>query len=286
MTESFDVSRPLRQKEELEHSTRVIVMLGSRMVDPKDSGEWKFPLFVNTQTNVGTSLPGEVSGGWSRMRAVQSEYKKGDEESNHKTVVLVTGGREPDGSSRSEEAAKELSERYKLPTDSIHSIGGIGATMGNAAAAAEYVHTHAKELGKVEKVDLVTNDYHMLRAWLMFSQGMLKRTANKELEVSEQDKTEVNKILQDASPDKEGWSPEKVRETREKVMKILSPYFTESKIRIEPVVVEEALENSSEGSAGKGRYARMLRNNKWVKETLRFEYKGTIDLLEGKYKGS
>ena len=279
----LDAQSSLQQKEHGEQKSRVVVMLGARMIDPKGTGEWQFPLVSPDQMNSGTSLPGEVSGGWSRMRAIQSEYQKAQrEDPASKTFVLVTSGKDSSGVSRSKEAAERLVGNYGLPPDSVASIAGIGTTLDNAAAAGEYLREHRETLGDVRNIDLVTNDYHMLRAWIMFSRGILKSTTDKTLKVSLEDKQKIKILLDEGLPDSDAWSEERITETRKKVMEVLIPYFSDSKIRVDPVIVEETLEHDT---FAKERYAGMLRNNKWVKETIQFEYQGIKDLLDGKYKG-
>lgn len=271
-------------KEKNSETPRLVVMLGARTVNPKGLEHWQFPFFVPNQTNVGTSLPGEVSGGFSRMRAIQSEHER-TAKGPRSMRVLVTGGREKSGHSRADEAAKQLISRYGLPETSVVTLRA-GSTMGNADAAVEYIKEHGTELQGITDIEVVTNDYHMLRAWIMFSERLLKLTSNKDLEVSSEDKVKIRSILEEGLPGEQGddWSAERVKKTRDEVMAILSPYFSESGLRVVPLVVEEVLDTAGETDRARAKYAQLLRNNKWVKETLAFEYKGIKDLLDGAYK--
>ena len=68
---------------------RIIVVLSSRI--EKRQGGFVFPLFLPDQENPQKSVPYGVSGGFSRMRATQSESQK-VEASATPTLFLVTGG--------------------------------------------------------------------------------------------------------------------------------------------------------------------------------------------------
>ncbi|MES2409147.1 MAG: ElyC/SanA/YdcF family protein [Patescibacteria group bacterium] len=274
--------------EIIEQKKRVMVYLGARMTprNIEDEGgkkKWAFKLFTPNQTNAGTSLPGEVSGGFSRQEAVKIAYEDA-KKTGEEIIVLATGGNEKSGDSRADEAAKRLVDTEGIAKEDVVSIGGQGSTLGNAGATLEYIQAHKEDLGDVKKVEIVTNDFHMLRAWVMFSQAMLKLTADKDLEITPEEKEKIYSLLEEGTPKEEGvWDPKKIKETREKVMEILKPKFEASTIAVSPVVAEEVLENTHEES--KVRYAHTIRNNKWVTKTVQFEYKGMRDLLDGKYKG-
>lgn len=253
-------------------------MLGARTIDSKGTGEWQFPLVTPDQTNIGTPLSGEVSGGWSRMRAIQSEHQRHKQE---RVAVLVTAGKDSGGESESQKAAQELSKRYGLPPNSVISLGGVGTTLGNAQATLDYIRSHADSLGKVQEIELATNDYHMLRAWIMFSKEVGERATDTALEISEEDKRDIKRVLD------EGMSAnpvENLKQVREQVMAILRPYFATSPIRIIPLVVEEVLEKNTVPEPAKVRYARMLRGNQMVTRTIEFEYRGIKDFLDGTYR--
>lgn len=240
-----------------------------------------FPLTLPEEQRPHESVVGRTSGGFARMRAVQGEYQKSPWKGE--TIALVTGGQEKGIGSRADEAANTLVSRYGLPPESVVSIGGRGSTLGNAAATVEYISSHNDELGDIDTVEIVTNDYHMLRAWIMFSSGLLE-ASGKKLEVSHEDKQKIQSYL-DAGLLGE-WNARRIKDTRDTVMRILEPYFAESKIKMEPVVAEEMFELAGrEGDAAKGKYAELLRNNKVMPEVLGSEYKGIMDLLEGQYKG-
>lgn len=284
MIESFNPQLESSQEEkEGIQKMRLMVMLGARMQNPNGLEGWQFPLFVPNQTSTGTSLPGEVSGGFARMTAVETELR--NRKDDKKTMVLVTGGKEKTGESRADEAARQLVDRYGLSSDTVASFGGAGSTLGNVGATMEYIQEHAEQLGKVHEIEIVTNDYHMLRAWIIFSSGILKYVSDNDLDVSPEDKAEIERLLDEGMPKDDTWKPENIETTREAVMKILAPYFSDSPISIQPVVVEEVLGSSvGDDAEAKKRYARMLRNNEWVRKTLEFEYKGIKDLLAGRYK--
>ena len=285
--------------------TRVVVMLGGRMENASQLGEgesdlWHFPIVARKPTNI-HALPVEVSGGESRMLAVQSLLQQGSDAYGD-AVVLVTGGGEPvrkdgepiienDGTkvtvSRAEEAAHQLRERYKVPNEVV-SVSGRGSTVGNAAATMKYIHENKERIGTLKEIEIVTNDFHMLRAWIMFSQGLLSLTEGKELKVTDEDKQRIVELLSKGTPAEGAVEKTTIKETRDAVMRILAGYFTDLKIAVVPRVVEDVLETTdgTEDASARARYAGMLRTNTWVQKTIAFEYNGIKDLLDGKYKGS
>jgi len=263
-------------------SRRILVLLGARMARTRAPNGWRFPLFIEEGTNSATLLPGEVSGGSSRMRAVQAEYEKIRENGVAQGwLVLVTGGNERDGSSRADEAARQLVSRYGLPGDAVVSIRGAGSTLGNAAATVEYIQSHCHIAGKMRTIAIVTNNYHMLRAWIVFSRDMLVATTGRELAVSASEQECIRRILLAGLPVDPNWSQGRIKKDREHVMKILRPHFFASGIKIVPFVVEEMLERSTRHPDAARRYASLLRNNIWVRKTLRFEYERIMDMLGG-----
>ena len=158
-------------------------MLGARMYPGKEG--LVFPLTLPEIQRPHESVVGRTSGGFARMRAVQGEYRKLPLKGE--MIVLVTGGQEKGIGSRADEAANALVSRYGLLPETVVSIGGRGSTLGNAAATVEYISLHKDQLGDIDTVEIVTNDYHMLRAWIMFSSGALE-AMGKKLEVSKEDK--------------------------------------------------------------------------------------------------
>jgi uncharacterized SAM-binding protein YcdF (DUF218 family) len=257
----------------------ILVLLGARMARTRGPDRWRFPLFLEEPDGSATGLPGEVSGGSSRMRAIQAEYARLRETHGiHKLLVLVTGGEESDGSSRANEATQQLVWRYGLPADAVVSIRGAGSTLGNSAATVEHIRARPHIAGDVSSIAIVTNDYHMLRAWIIFSRDMLLATTGTELVVSIAEQDRIRRILRDGLPADPRWTQGRVKKDRERVMKILRPHFAPSRIEMTPLVVEEVLERSS-GCPAALRYAARLRNSMWAKETLRFEYERVMELL-------
>lgn len=309
-------SEKFSRNEGLEKGPRptrlIVVMSGASMayeIDPErridpdwepgprtnktEAPEWKFPLvlpqagIIEPDEKRGTRR--DISGGWARMRALSQVFEQ--QPKNENVKILVTGGMEEDVNetgaivkrSRADEAARVLVNRYGVPEDGVVSIGGPGSTLGNSAAASDYINRHP-ELGDVREVEAVTNDYHMLRTWIMFSAGFLKTTAGKEFDVTEDDKHRIKEILDSASMglERDDWKPEKIKETREAVMSILRPYFASSTIQVKPLVAEEVLDVAAEPEK---RYASRLRTHPRVRDMLKREYQGIKDLLDKKYRG-
>jgi hypothetical protein len=261
--------------------SRLLVLLGARMARTRGPGRWHFPLFLEGDNASGLRA-GEVSGGGSRMRAVQTEYVRfRDAGKGASFTVLVTGGRERDGSSRSDEETRQLVERYGLPSQAVVSIRGEGSTLGNAAATVRYMCS-PNAVSRGNTIEVVTNDYHMLRAWIIFSRGMLLATTGARLVVHSDVLECIRHTLTEGLPTNETWSQDRVRTDRESVIALLRPCFSKAKIEVVPLVVEEALERASYKREATQRYASLLRNNRWVKETLRHEYMRVMELFDGK----
>jgi hypothetical protein len=216
------------------------------------------------------------------MRAIQTEYNKLRESGAAQALfVLVTGGNERDGSSRADEAARQLVSRYGLPGHAVASIRGAGSTRGNASATVEYIQSQPLVARDARTIEIVTNDYHMLRAWIVFSREMLKATTGTQLSVSVTEQQRIRRILMDGLPIDLRWSQGRVKKDRDRVMKILRPHFSTSAIKSTPLVVEETLARRSEHPEVARRYASRLRNSIWARKTLRFEYECIIDMLGG-----
>ena len=271
------------QKEQLPVKSRILVMLGARMINPKGLENWQFPLFISHDTDSSTPPPGEISGGFSRMRGVQSEYEQFQKENpSQKMIVLVTGGKEKDGSSRADEAARQLISRYGLPENSVISLGSTGSTLGNAGATVEYIRAHQEELGAIDTIEIATNEYHMLRAWVMFTKSICELTTKTQPEIASEDIARIEEIFHKALRAQDTYSPSLVKETRIQVMTILEPYFKNSDIQVVPVVTEDSLEKDA--TFAREKYAQLLRQNPHVHEALEREFKGVLDFLKGTYQ--
>jgi len=119
----------------------------------------------------------------------------------------------------------------------------------------------------------------MLRAWIIFSKQMRELAGKPGLSISPMKRKHIGQLLRDCLPEKSDWSPSQIREDRQQVMDILRPHFSGT-VDIVPLVVEEILEHHSPLGQPGLRYARLLRNNIWVKKTLRLEYERIVKLLE------
>ena len=206
---------------------------------------------------------------------------------NENILVLTTGGREANGESRSEEAAEQLRTKYGIPPESVVSLGGEGSTLGNAAAVTEYLRTHANTLGNVSEIGLVENEYKILRAWLMFSAAVFKLTTGDNFQVSHVDREEIRKELFSGSTT--GVDDIEVHMNKfTRIRGILEKYFKKSKTHVDPIAVEETLEQNARELRGTERYVSgyiaKIRNDPSVRERLNLECQGVMDFLDGKYK--
>lgn len=279
--------KPKDQTETVQHPTRILVMPGARMI-ATDRGTKLFPLVAPDSTSTDNTLHVEVSAGAAKMRGVQFLFSKlRTAHPSENVLVLTTGGREASGGSRSDEAAKQLRTKYGIPPESVISLGGEGSTLGNAAALTEYLRTHADILGNVSEVGLVENEYKILRAWLMFSAAMFTLTTGRDFKAPEEHKEEIRKILFSggtAGVDDVETHMNKFTQVRG----IFEKYFKESKVHINPIVVEEELEKGAEGLRQRDQYIReyvkKIRNDPSLLARLNPECQGAWDFLYEKYK--
>lgn len=248
-------------------SPRVVVYLGARV--RKVDQELRFPLVLPDEGG----RPPAVSGGRSRLAAIEALYHE------HKTqgapqdfVVLTTGGKELDGTSRAQAAFDRLVQD-KIPAIPI---GTEGSTHGNARDVIRYLETHAQQFQGLREVEIVTNDYHMLRAWLIFVMEFYHHFMGQPLHIPEDTITEIDQILRDSEHDATD------QNGREQVMRLVAPYLTELPIQIIPQVVEDILPRYPKTKVG-ARYARLLRANSWVQKTRAKERAGVLKLLRGTY---
>ncbi len=274
---------PSTHEEEPGYKTRVVVMPGDQIERSYEGAAPTFPLIHERNLNIGSPLPVAVGGGWGRMRAIEAIYDQFNEENDpeRRILVLTTGGKEKNGESRAEAAAKQLTTKYGLSSETVKPIGGGGNTMANAEDTADYILGHRSELGDVDKIELVTEDFQMLRAWLMFSKAIHEKATGQKLDISLEDVNKIKLTLEESLKDADS------RIGRERVMALLQPYFADCPVSVTPVLVEDMLIAKAEDGKpifkGGEKYAEKIRDNEWVIKTRALENKGVVDLLEGRY---
>ena len=144
------------------------------------------------------------------MRSVQAVYEQNRVEANGELLVLVTGGNERDGSSRAVGRRPDNWFGDTVCELSILSIRGAGSTIGNAAATAEYIRRNPHAVTGNQAIEIVTNDYHMLRAWIIFSKQMRDLAAGPELTVPPAEMKCIGQTLANGLPGTDGWSPSRM----------------------------------------------------------------------------
>jgi hypothetical protein len=273
-------------REQQEQKIRILVMLGARLLSNGNEDRYppRFPLVNESQKE---GMPKEVAGGDSRMRAIEQVYKEYIEENSDAAEnfrVFTTGGIEKvqtdSGTrelSRAEEAEKKLSQKYGLPEDILEALPSGGSTLGNAAALAKWVNQHYESIGDVHDIEIVTNEFHMTRAWIMFTMAFYKNEYGRDLELHPHDVEEVEAILENTLSDEENGD----RSALEQIQKIYEKYISGLSLRVKPLVVEDVLVRK--GDSGK-KYAEMIRNNTFVLATRKNERTGIQDLLHGRYQ--
>lgn len=280
---------PLRSKEKKEQqkqNARILVMLGARLSLNGDEERHppRFPLVSESQKE---EVFKEVSGGDSRMRAIEQIYKEYSKENpgaaeNFK--VFTTGGIEKvqteSGTkefSRAEEAERKLSLKYGLPEDVLQALPSGGSTLGNAAALAKWVNQHYESIGDVHDIEIVTNEFHMTRAWIMFTLAFYKNEYGRDLALHPNDVREIEVILESTLPDEENGD----RDALNRIQEVYAKYIENLSLRVQPLVVEDVL--TRRGESGE-KYAEMIRNNEFVLATRKNERNGIRDLIHGRYQ--
>lgn len=212
------------------------------------------------------------------MRTLEALYTDFQKEHHDTTGIkfLITGGKEQSGESRAQKAAEVLESKYHIPHDALAVIGAGGNTLGNVTDVLDYISTHKDTLGDVKEIEIVTQDYHCTRAWLMFAVGVYEKSTGKNFSIPESKIQEVKSIL-DRSLEESNSAA-----ARQEIMNIITPYIAESKYTVKPISVEDTLRESHPSPAAP-RYADMIENNRWVGETRKLEAKGVIDFLSGNY---
>ena len=265
------------EQKKNKQKTSVIVMAGARMKEVKKRGkkEWVFPLIIK-KTKEG-KLPVEVSGGDIRMRAVSIIYQGylKSKRPNENLLILVTGGREKSGHSRSFQAKKKLVKDYNIPREIIKSLGGKGSTLGNVKAVFSFIKKNKKLFSQIKEIEIVTNDFHIIRAWLMFSFESYKLSRNKNLKIKNQDIKKIKKILD------KSLGQSTYKEAMKKIESIMKPYLSQLSFKVKPIIAENII--ASSGLIGKV-YREFIIRNKWFQKTRKLEKKGIIDFLNGRYK--
>ena len=270
---------------EREPASRIVVVPGARMRQDSD-GFFHFPLISpdNRSSEMGMN-PIEVSGGESKIAAVEVDFAPG-------TRVYVAGGNEVSlGRSRADEMRVELNNKRGIPADSVVSIGKIGRTIGNAIDFVHHMQAHPWEFRGTRQIELMENEYKMLRAWLIFSMTLLKFTTGEDLHISPHHKKSIEDILNKPPDINDPKFYEKVRHDRQRIMRILSGYFDgkPGMVHVMPRYVEETLHSAGDGlirDEATRRYGAMILANSEVrKRTVGSEYHGLRDLLNGVHKG-
>jgi uncharacterized SAM-binding protein YcdF (DUF218 family) len=277
MTSNKFMESPHLPESQKIQKKRVLVYLGARLGPENKSNKTDqatFPL-VTPNIKQNTMLPVEVSGGYVRQEAINQIYH--NKPKNEEILIVTTGGNEPDGRSRAYEAAKRLNTQYGIEEQNIVSLSSQGSTFGNAKRVIEELINRSEEIGTLKSVEIVTNDFHMLRSWLIFSITVLAMESDKDLTVSNEDKELIFSLIDSYLAESRS-----NKEVREAIIQILLPYFAENTIKVTPLISEEVLEETTDPALQ--RYARAVKNNSWVKESLKLEYQGVKDILNKIYR--
>ena len=291
MFESFGVTldEPKEnQSEQLRQKTRVVVMLGARFFQKGKGNEFppRFPLVLESKKE---GMPKEVVGGDVRMRAIEQlyeEFQGSEENQSTRLRIFTTGGTEeidiPETGetlkiSRAEQAENKLEVKYGLPTDIVETLPSGGSTIGNAKALAEWLENNKEEIGQIEEVEIITNEFHISRAWLMFAMAIYKNETGRDLVLTENEREEIHSVVDETLLDKEFGDKRELAT----LQAVLSPYVDSLPLRVKPLIAEDIL--ARRGPSGI-KYGELIRHNEYVQETRGFERQGIKDLIDGKYQ--
>ncbi len=261
-------------------------MLGARFFQEGkgDGRSPRFPLILDSQKE---GMAKEVVGGDSRMRALQQlyeEYLKENRSSEQNFKIFTTGGIEKIQTdfevlelSRAEEAKKKLSEKYGLPEEIVQALPSSGSTLGNAAALAKWINQHLETIGDVHDIEIITNEFHITRAWVMFATAFYKNEYGRNLELDPEDVRSIEAILDSTLADTKNGDKNALHQIQE----IYEKYLKNLSIKVNPLIVEDIL--ARRGESGE-KYAERIRGNKFVLATREMERNGIKDLIHGRYQ--
>lgn len=277
----------VEKREQEKQKMEIVVMLGASLRETPNAQFEHFPLHLDTTKKdmpIGRDgKPKEVSGGDSRLRALE-EYQ----EKYPNIHIFTTGGTEKikkeDGSikeiSRADAAREKLLKKYHFSENIVTALPSGGSTQGNAKALASWVDEHREIVGKLEKMHILTNEFHMTRAWIMFVHALYSIEhdgANLINIITEEDKKNIKDILHNTLEDRDNGD----HQALEKIRKIYAEYIKDLPVEVEPIIVEDVLAASKE--KGKQEYARLIKYDSLVQKARFNERKGIGDLLDGTY---
>ncbi len=170
MSEVDELSTPEVEKP---YSYDAVIVLGAFMQRDKKTGEWRLPTIIEED-------PGKVVGGHSRAIAVQQLYTE-----HASPLFIITGGVQKDeegnpSASRAQTLANVITDKYKVPTESLAVVTTVGNTLGNIDDTVKFLQEH-KDLLKEKKIAVLSNEWHLERALLMFGENEYFRNSGVEL---------------------------------------------------------------------------------------------------------
>lgn len=142
-----------------EYSFDAVIVLGAFMHKNAKTGKWELPTIIEED-------PGKVVGGHSRAIAVQQLFNE-----RLAPKFIVTGGVQDDGAdgvSRAETLKQLMTQKYKVPEENVVAVTTVGNTLGNLDDTVKYLKAHP-ELLKLKKIAILSNEWHLERAMMMFS---------------------------------------------------------------------------------------------------------------------
>ncbi len=270
--------------EQNKQKSEMVIVLGASLNETRHGQYENFPLHVkgNPKANLEKDgEPVEVVGGDARQRAVVQYVKKFKKDNPDKNINIFTvGGVEQSGKSRAKEMRKKLIVKHKLDRDMVHALPSTGSTFGNARALAEWAKNHPDKVGKLKKIKILTNGFHAMRAWAMFTHALHEEYLGKDLanEMSDDDKKKIEKILTDTLEDQIKGDMKALR----KIQQVYAKYLENDPIKVDVIIAENMIALSGEPAHQK--YAKLLRTDSLVQQARINERKGLNDLLAGKYR--
>jgi len=279
-------------REDQNQKLEMVVMLGASFRGlPKMSFE-HFPLHLDTTKRdmpIGRDgLPKEVVGGDVRLRAIVQYVEQFKNSNQGKNIhIFTTGGPEKGVSddykqtSRALAARGKLINKHDLPEDLVTAIKSSGSTLGNAKALALWAKEHKDVVGKLETIKILTNEFHMTRAWVMFVGAMYSEENNGGdifKIMSTEDKELIKQTLADTLSDITNGDHQALK----KIKQIFAKYLSKASVKVESLVAEDILLSSQE--KGSQKYAKLVKYDPLVQAARVNERIGIGDLLDGKYQ--
>jgi len=272
MEKEFFTPEPLLEAEPKKQTT-VIFIPSTKFIDRKDPRTGSEPLYGGRYKL--------MVGGDSRLYAAEILAREVPRDTSRDWRIVIAGGplKNAEGIERSqaETIAEKLKEtKHAIPEEKIEALTSFADTRGNMETFLRYLDEKHDQLGEVNEVLIVTEEYHIPRTVLMLLAEIYRRNHGEDLHLPQEIiEREVQPVLEEFLK-----GADELR-TVERLRNIVEPYVGILPFRITPKSSALVLQEASEKGA---RYASMLRKQPYLATLRQGEVNGIIALLSGRYR--